>query len=121
MIMKFVMNGLEWKILEIAQEDIKLLQNKRAGNGEKEDEKELKNRYYGISYCDDCIVYLDKDLPEQRKRKTLLHELAHCYIADYITHCEKSYDEEMVADIVANSHDIIKAIADKYFSEARDE
>ena len=51
----------------------------------------------------------------QIKRKTLIHELTHCYIREYITHEEKNYSEEMVADISANSHDIIHKIVEDYF------
>lgn len=46
-------------------------------------------------------------MPIDRKKSTLIHELAHCYIDNYITHCDKQYTEEDVADIVANLHDII--------------
>lgn len=113
--MKFRINGTSWEIKEATQEQLKTIKNSRAGNGEKEDIKSLTERYYGITFTDLCIIYLDQDLPQERKRKTLLHELTHCYIVSYITHEEKSYDEEMVADIVANSHDIIKDIVDKYF------
>ena len=113
--MKFRINSTSWEIKEATQEQLKTIKNSRAGNGEKEDIKSLIERYYGITFTDLCIIYLDQDLPRERKRKTLLHELTHCYIVSYITHEEKSYDEEMVADIVANSHDIIKDIVDKYF------
>lgn len=113
--MKFRINGTNWEIKEATQEQLKTIKNSRAGNGEKEDIKSLTERYYGITFTDLCIIYLDQDLPQERKRKTLLHELAHCYIVSYITHEEKNYNEEMVADIVANSHDIIKDIVDKYF------
>ena len=113
--MKFRINGTSWEIKEATQEQLKTIKNSRAGSGEKEDIKSLTERYYGITFTDLCIIYLDQDLPQERKRKTLLHELTHCYIVSYITHEEKSYDEEMVADIVANSHDIIKDIVDKYF------
>ena len=115
--MKFKVNGINWEIKEDTQEQLKTIQNSRSGNGEKEDTKSLNQRYYGITFTDLCIIYLDQDLPQDRKRKTLLHELTHCYIASYITHEEKTYDEEMVADIVSNSHDIIKEIVDKYFRD----
>ena len=113
--MKVKINGVEWKIEEKKQAEIKTIQNIRKGN-EEENIKDLNNRYYGITYTDDCIIYLDKDLPEDRKRKTLLHELAHCYINSYITHEDREYNEEMVADIVSNSFDIISEIVNKYFS-----
>lgn len=73
-----------------------------------------------MTYADIQTIFLDKDLCSDRKRSTLLHELGHCYIITYITHQDKNYNEEDVADIVANSHDIIRNIVDKYF-EVKDE
>ena len=65
---------------------------------------------------DICIgkIYIDEDLPADRKKATLIHELTHCYIDNYITHCDKQYTEEDVADIVANSYDIIHDIVEQY-------
>ena len=110
----FKMNNRNWIIKELSQEEIKIIQNKRKAN-EEENIKSLNDRYYGITYTDIQEIYLDKDLPGDRKRATLIHELTHCYITNYITHQNKTYDEEMVADIVSNSFDIIKEIVEKYF------
>ena len=71
--------------------------------------------YQGSTHHTKGIVYIDKNLPHEIKRKTLIHELTHCYIREYITHEEKTYSEEMVTDIVANSHDIIHKIVEDYF------
>ena len=110
----FQINNRNWIIKELSQEEIKIIQNKRKAN-EEENIKSLNDRYYGITYTDIQEIYLDKDLPGDRKRATLIHELTHCYITNYITHQTKTYDEEMVADIVSNSFDIIKEIVEKYF------
>jgi Zn-dependent peptidase ImmA (M78 family) len=118
--MKFKINNVEWEIKEISQKEIKQIQNKKFANNE-ENIEDTAHRYYGITYNDDCIIYLDKDIKQDRKRKTLYHELTHCYISSYITHQDKNYDEEMVADIVSNSYDIITEISNKYFSEVKDE
>lgn len=55
-------------------------------------------------------------MPADRKKATLIHELTHCYIDNYITHCDKQYTEEDVADIVANSYEIIHEIVEQYNS-----
>lgn len=112
--MKFKLNGVEWRIEEVSQVEIKCLQNKRNGN-HKENLKSVNDRYYGITYIDDCVIFLDKHLKADRKRKALLHELAHCYISSYMPHGEKEYTEEDVADIVSNSFDIIQGISKAYF------
>lgn len=117
--MKFKMNNREWTITEVSQQEIKKMQNTRRAN-EDENLKSVDTRYYGITYCDTLKIYIDEDLPKARKKSTLIHELTHCYIDNYITHCEKQYSEEDVADIVANSYDIVHEIVDKYFEENKD-
>lgn len=112
--MEFKINDMTWKIEELSQEEIKTLQNKIKAN-EEENVKSLYDRYYGVTYFDNLKIYLDKDLPKDRKRKTLLHELMHCFINCYITHLDKKYEEEDLCDISANSHDIIHEIVERYF------
>ena len=98
--MKFKINNRTWSIEEKSQSIIP--------------------RYYGVTHCDIQEIYLDRDLPIDRKRATLIHELTHCYIDNYITHDAKEYSEEDVADIVSNSYDIIHAIEDEYFKGNKD-
>lgn len=112
--MEFKINNRKWKIEEKSQSDIKNIQNIRRANKE-ENLESITPRYYGVTYCDIQEICIDKDLPLDRKRATLIHELTHCYICNYITHDEKNYSEEDVADIVANSYDIISEIINKYF------
>lgn len=114
--MKFKINNREWIIREVSQSAIKNMQNIRKANKE-ENLESTDCRYFGITYVDVQKIYIDEDLPLDRKKATLIHELTHCYIANYITHQEKNYDEEMVADIVSNSFDIIRGIVDKYFKK----
>lgn len=118
-IMNFKINNREWEIEEKSQSDIKNIQNIRSAN-EEENVKSVNPRYYGVTYCDVQKIYIDKDLPEDRKKAALIHELTHCFIDNYITHSEKEYSEEDVADIVSNSHDMIRKVVDKYF-EVKDE
>lgn len=114
--MKFKINNREWTITETSQSDIKNMQNIRKAN-EEENIKSIDTRYYGITYTDTQKIYIDEDLPNDRKKATLIHELTHCYIVSFITHCDKTYSEEDVADIVSNSYDIIHEIANNYFKE----
>ena len=114
--MNFEMNGCAWCIREVTQEEIKAeMESRYERNIEGEPSKD--GRYFGTTYHDTQIIYLDKELPLDRKKKTLLHELTHCYIGNYITHMEKNYCEEDVCDIVSNSHDIIHEIVEKYFKK----
>lgn len=117
--MKFKINNRTWSIEEKSQSEIKSIQNQRRAN-EEENIKSITPRYYGVTHCDIMQIYIDKDLPEERKKSTLIHELTHCYIDSYITHSEQEYSEEDVADIVSNSYDIIHEIVDKYFKGNKD-
>ena len=114
--MKFKMNGIDFEIIEVNQKEYKEYRQKE--NEELEIEKEdLKTGcYFGATHTYKDKIYLEKNLPYDRKRKTLIHELTHCYIGEFVTHDDKQYDEEMVADIGANSHDIIHDIITKYFA-----
>ena len=116
--MKFTMNNVEFTIKEVSQEEYK----KYRIEEDKKNQVEITNDintgvFFGASHLYVNVIFLDKALPFDRKRKTLVHELTHCYIAEYITHQEKNYDEEMVADISANSHDIIHKIVEDYFKD----
>ena len=111
--MKFKINNRSWEILEVSQAEIKTMQNERKANNE-EDIKSIASRYYGVTYCDICKIYIDKDLPIDRKKATLIHELTHCFIDNYITHDEKQYSEEDVADLVSNSFDFINEVVKQY-------
>lgn len=106
---KFKINNKNWEIKEIPQDEMREEIKKR------NDRFDEYGKYYGLTYPDTQTIFLDKDLCEDRKRTTLLHELGHCYINTYITHLDQNYNEEDVVDIVANSHDIIREIIDKYF------
>lgn len=108
--MKFKMNDRNWTIEEKEQQEIKDIMIQ---HGDKID----SGRYFGITYMDDNSIYLDKDICQEQKNRTLKHELMHCYIACYISNGIESYDEEMLCNISANSHDIIHKIVEDYFKE----
>ena len=113
--MKFNINNCEWKIKEDSQANIRSELERRSKL--KIENEPLVGRYFGITYTDSHLIVIDNDLPEDRKRNTLIHELTHCYISSFITHQEKSYDEEMVCDICANSNEIINQIVNDYFEK----
>lgn len=112
----FKMNNRNWIIEEKSQEEIKRYQNERRAN-EDENIKGIDSRYYGITFVDVQKIYIDKDLLKDRKKQILIHELIHCYISEYITHRDKEYIEEDIADIASNSFEIIENIVNSYFKE----
>lgn len=115
--MKIELNGVEYEIKEVSQNEYKELRLKEDEDTGCNSSDTKNGIFFGASHHYTCKIYLDATLPKDRKRKTLLHELTHCYIAEYITHEDVTFDGEMVADIVANSFDIINNIIKKYFKE----
>ena len=72
--------------------------------------------YYGQSHFQTQEVWVDKNLPLIKKRRTLYHELTHVYIREFFTSRDISPNEEVLCDILANSHDIIHKIVEDYFN-----
>ena len=111
------MNDVVFEIKEISQKEYKEYRKKEDIKTCCEETDTTKGMYFGATHTYSNIIFIDKDLPLDRKRKTLIHELTHCYISEYITHEEKQFSEEDVADISANSHDIVHEIVDNYFNK----
>lgn len=103
--MEFEMNDSFYAIIEVSQEEL-----------QKEIADEDDGYYYGQTRFQKQIILIDKDLSVERKRKTLIHELTHVYIREYLTTRDIKPDEEVLCDIHANCHDIIHEILDKYFN-----
>lgn len=104
--MKFKMNGVEFEIKEVEQSEMSKWQC-----------NEEDGYYYGQTHFMTQEVWIDKILSIEKKRKTLIHELTHVYIREYLTSRDISPDEEVLCDINANSHDIIHKIVEDYFKE----
>ena len=102
--MKFKMNGVEYEIKEVEEKDFWEYKV-----------EEQDGYYYGQTHFMTQEVWIDKTLPKEKKRKTLIHELTHVYIREYLTSRDISPDEEVLCDISANSHDIIHKIVEEYF------
>lgn len=101
---KFTMNGIVYTIKEVEQKEFW-----------EHTVDEQDGYYYGQSHFQTNEVWIDKNLTVERKRKTLLHELMHCYIREYLTTRDIEPTEEVMCDISANSHYIIHNIVEDYF------
>lgn len=108
--MKFKINNRTWNIKELSQEEIKK-EFKRHLDGDPEE----TGKYFGITYADEQVILLDRDLCIETKKHTLKHELAHCYMNVYCYHAQNNFTEEDMADVVANSNDFINDVINKYF------
>ena len=105
--MKFNMNGRTYEILEMNQEDFQ----KQMG--------EIDGQYFGLTIPDKQEIWLLITLSAEQKRKTLYHELVHCYMFNYISFNSIKFDEDDWADISANSHDMIHEIVEMYFQNKK--
>lgn len=115
--MKFKMNGIKYEIKEMQQKEYKEYRIQEDKEKASEITDTSKGVWHGATHFTTDFIFIDKNLPEDRKRRVLLHELTHCYIGEYVSHQENQYTEEDVADIAANSHDIVHNIVEKYFNE----
>lgn len=105
--MKFKINDREWEIKEIPQDMF-----------EPTSDPAEQGVCYGLCAYNEQIIYLWKDLHKEQKRRTLMHELLHCYIGCYISFEDiGNYPEDVMCNICANSHDIIHKIVEDYFKE----
>lgn len=110
--MKFIMNNDEWEIIELSQEEMRKHYVDTKWYGEPKEDM----RYLGLTFSDEQRIYIDKDINIQQKKKTLKHELMHCYISCYLSN-GNTYDEEDLCNISSCSHSIIHDIVEKYFKE----
>ena len=107
--MKFEMNNRNWEIKEVSQEKLREFENDKKG--------ELT--YFGLTVYDKQTIYIWEELHPQQKRQTIIHELFHCYVGCYYSFQETVYTEELVCNLVGNSHDIIHEIVERYFNKVK--
>jgi Zn-dependent peptidase ImmA (M78 family) len=103
------MNNHRWEIVELSRDVITKQYREESGT----------DTIVCFGYTDFCYknIYINRDMCYDMKRKTLMHELLHCYIDEYCSMEQNEYDEEAMCNISANSHDIIHKIVDEYFKK----
>lgn len=105
--MKFKMNDRTWEIKEVSQEELCKIE---------EVELDSVGKFFGVCDYESQTIYLWNVLCEEQKRQTLMHELIHCYIACYCSFEDMTWNEDLLCNISANSHDIIHKIVEDYFN-----
>ena len=106
--MKFTINNDEWQIEEKSKDELKELY-----------EKETQEKTYfvfGVTIKSAHIIYINKDMCEEQKIKTLKHELTHCYIWEFGLYNVMDINED-ICEIVASSNDFINVIVEQYKRE----
>lgn len=104
--MKCIINNTKYLIKEVEQKDFINHDSHNKDDG----------YFFGQTHFDIQEIWLCKTLSNEKKRKTLIHELTHVYIKEYLTTQEIEPNEEVLCDIHANSHDMIHSIVEKYFN-----
>lgn len=100
--MNFVINGVSWWVQLVPATHSKL----RIAFGE-----------YALGACDSSTrtIYIRHSLNDRRMKKVLCHEIAHAAMFSYGVELSQ-YEEEVVADILANYGFEIITITDKIFN-----
>ena len=111
--MKFKMNNREWEIKEVEQsvfwEDDGQL-----------DKMNNNEYYFGRTKFNLQEIWIDKTLKLDLKKKTLYHELLHCYRGCFMCFYDlDNQNEDFWCDLSANSHDIIHEIVERYFKNEK--
>lgn len=105
---EFKMNDRVWHIVEVEQKTFWEADNEL-------DKMNSREYYFGRTMFDTNLIWLWKDASQEQKRKTLVHELLHCYRGCYVTFNDIECDEDFWCDMCGNSHDMIHDIVERYF------
>lgn len=108
--MKFKINELEWEIKEIPLKEL-IQKYKDTHEGEYSD-KELY--VFGLCRYPENIIYLNQELCTGQKRKTLLHELIHCYLWSVGMQFNQ-FEEDDICNIASASNEFVNEVTNKYF------
>lgn len=109
--LEFEINNDKWQIEEKSKNELKELY---------ETETQEKTYFvFGVTRKSQHVIYINKDMCEEQKIKTLKHELTHCYIWEYGLYNVIDINEEVICDIVASSNDFINHVVDKYIKNRK--
>jgi len=103
---KFRINDDEWEIIQVDKELIRNRFNK--------DNEEDATYVFGLTIFSEHKIWINKDMCDEQKIKTLKHELTHCYIWSFGLGSVPHYTEEMVCDIVSASNGFVNDTVEKY-------
>lgn len=107
--MKFIINNSLWIIEEMEENELNNLY----------EEKMQEKTYYvfGVTQKSTHTIYINKNMCNAQKVRTLKHELTHCYIWEYGLYNVVDINEEVICDIVASSNEFINEVVERYIKE----
>ena len=113
-ILDFYMNNCKWTIYEVEEKVF------WEDDGKLEEMKEDNGYFFGRCKYVKQEIWLCNEIPLEQRKKTLYHELLHCYKGCYITFEElNNMPEDFCCDLFANSHDIIHSIVEEYIARKK--
>lgn len=91
LLMRISIKDLRWEVAEEGESESVYIGSARAGEA----------CCLGITDPARQRIAIHKDLPQQQKRRTLVHELAHAYLFSYGIRSGAGFDEEAICDFVS--------------------
>ena len=76
---------------------------------------------FGLTFRQFNKIYINENLCEEERIKTLKHELTHCFIWEMGFYYANFDDEEMICEFVASISDFINEIVNKYINRNKGE
>lgn len=101
--MNFEINNMEWEIIEKNGRELIDLYSTQYP-------EEEAFYVFGLTSRSKHVIYINEDMCEEQKTKTLKHELTHCYIWCYGLYNVPNFSEEMVCDLVSSSNDFVNRV-----------
>lgn len=99
--MKLRINGLNWNVQNVQRNDEKL----KSKDGDS---------CFGVTYYQELSVYLDKSMPKELYRQTVVHELIHAFTFSFGVHLfANERTEESVCDFMGAHLDEICSATNK--------
>lgn len=108
--MYFIINNDTWEIKEMTKDELIQLY---------QDNLKEEDVYYvfGVTIKPTHKIYINKDMCNEQKIKTLKHELTHCFIWEYGLYNVDNVNEETICDLVASSNDFINEVVQDYIKK----
>lgn len=107
---KFKINNHTWSIKEKTSEELLEMYSKEHSTAN-------VSYLFGVTWCSQQEIWINKNSCEEQRIKTLKHELAHCYMWEYGMYYADNYNEEIICDLIATSNEFINEVVEKYKKE----
>ena len=109
--MEIIVNNNKWLIVNVKTRN--LIEMYKETYGENEDVVFT----YGLCKYPAHVIYINEEMCEEQRVKTLKHELTHCYIWEYGLFNVPNFTDEMVCDLVASINTWMNEVVEKYKKE----